>query len=62
MYNRLNDPMLVWDLGLNWLIRGHSSKFTLDYQNRPYFVDDGKGHVKESSRKGQYVLQYQVAF
>jgi hypothetical protein len=54
--------MLVFDAGVNWLIKGHGSKFTFDYQNRPYFVDDGKGHVNESSRKGQFVVQYQVTF
>lgn len=61
-YVRLSDPMLVFDAGINWLIKGHGSKFTFDYQNRPYFVDDGKGNVTESSRKGQFVVQYQVTF
>lgn len=61
-YERLNDPMMVFDAGINWLIKGHGAKFTLDYQNRPYFTDDGQGNVKEKSRKGQFVLQYQVTF
>jgi len=61
-YQRLNQPMLVFDAGINWLIKGHNSKFTFDYQNRPYFFDDGLGNVKEKSRKGQFVLQYQIAF
>jgi hypothetical protein len=61
-YNRLGQTMIVYDAGINWLIRGHNSKFTLDYQNRPYFFDDGLGNVKEKSRRGQFVLQYQIAF
>ncbi|MGZ3867283.1 MAG: hypothetical protein ACXVC2_12270, partial [Bacteroidia bacterium] len=61
-YNRLDDMMYVFDSGINWLIRGHNSKFTLDYQNRPYFTENASGKLKESSRKSQIVLQYQVAF
>lgn len=61
-YDRLSQTMMVFDVGINWLIKGHNSKFTFDYQNRPYFVDNGKGAVKESSRKGQFVIQYQIAF
>jgi hypothetical protein len=60
-YNRLADPMLVWNTGINWLIRGHNSKFTLDYQNRPYFTEDNKGTLKQNNRYGQLVLQYQIA-
>jgi len=26
-----------FDAGINWFIKGHTSKFTLDYQNRPVY-------------------------
>jgi hypothetical protein len=61
-YRRLNNPMLVFDLGINWLIRGNNAKFTLNYQNRPYFLEDVSGKVNATSRKNCFVLQYQLAF
>jgi hypothetical protein len=62
IYNRLADPLLVWNAGLNWLINGHHSKFTLDYQNRPYFTENNVGLLKQKNRYGQLVLQYQISF
>lgn len=61
-YQRLRSPMLVFDVGINWLVKGHNSKFTLNYQNRPYFTEHANGELKESARKGSFVLQYQLAF
>lgn len=60
-YARLSAPMFVYDIGLNWLIRGHQSKITLNYQNRPYFGLEA-GELTPFERKSQWVLQYQVAF
>ncbi len=58
-YDRLKDPMVLVDAGVNWLIYGHNSKFTLNYQSRPVFsVTDGTA----INRKGEWVLQYQVSF
>jgi hypothetical protein len=61
-YTRLSSPMFVYDAGINWLIRGNYSKFTLNYQNRPNYQEELDGRLREKSRKGQIVLQYQVAF
>ncbi len=61
-YDRLNQSMYVYNVGVNWLIKGQGAKLTFDYQNRPYFVDDGKGTVKQQSRLGQFVAQFQIAF
>ena len=60
-YDRLSDQMNVIDVGLNWLIKGHSSKLTLDYQNRPVLEAIDQDLIKASNR-GQVVLQYQVYF
>lgn len=60
-YDRLKDNMNVWNVGVNWLIKGHTSKISLDYQNRPYFENQGATIVKGGS-KGQVVLQYQINF
>lgn len=61
-YTRLKDPMMVVDAGLNWLIKGHNAKFTLNYQNRPCFGVDINNNLTQQSRKGCVVLQYQLAF
>ena len=58
-YDRLNGPMVLVDAGVNWLIYGHNSKFTLNYQNRPVYASTD---MKVSTRRGEWVLQYQVAF
>ncbi len=60
-YDRLNKQMTVLNAGMNWFIKGHSSKLTLDYQNRPVYDPLGTALVS-SSRKSQIVLQYQIFF
>lgn len=60
-FDRLSDRMNVIDVGINWLIKGHTSKFTLDYQNRPYYKLNGTALEKDGTR-GQVLLQYQVSF
>jgi hypothetical protein len=60
-YDRLSDSMDVIDAGINWLIKGHNSKLTLDYQVRPAYEAEGTDLVKKSN-KSQVVLQYQVFF
>jgi hypothetical protein len=62
-YARLTDDVNYYDAGVNWLVAGHTSKFTLAYQNRPYYVtraSDGLNVV--ASRRSAVILQYQVYF
>jgi len=61
-YTRLNEPVIVADAGINWLLRGHNAKFTLDIQNRPYFLEDVNGNYKVDARKNSIIFQYQLAF
>jgi hypothetical protein len=64
-YQALKDPVMLWDLGVNYLIKGHNSKFSLDYQSRPVFnlsTTDYQIHEVKSARRGMIVLQYQIAF
>lgn len=61
-YDRLDKTMNVIDLGLNWLIQGHSSKLSIDYQQRPTYSVQGANLIKDGTTKGQVVLQYQVSF
>jgi len=60
-YARLDKQMNVVDVGINWLLKGHNAKFTLDYQNRPYYEQQGSDLLR-NGRKGQAVLQYQIFF
>lgn len=60
-YERLDKQMNVVDIGVNWLLKGHSSKFTLDYQNRPYYEQQAASLIREG-RRSQVVLQYQIFF
>lgn len=63
-YQKLKDPMMVYDIGVNWIMAGQNSKLSLDYQSRPIFNTAANGDITEtkSARRGQIVLQYQVAF
>ena len=59
--DRLQGKMNVYSFGVNWLIKGHTSKITVDLQNRPVYAASGSDLIK-SSRRNQLVLQYQVFF
>lgn len=64
-YEVLNDPMLVWDAGVNWLIKGQGAKLSFNYQNRPVFQYNAStysGSELKGERKGMMVLQLQAAF
>jgi hypothetical protein len=60
-FDQLSDVMNVYNVGVNWLIKGHGSKLSLDYQHRPVHERQGDNLVRTSTR-GQVVVQYQVSF
>ncbi len=60
-YERLDKQMNVVDVGVNWFLKGHNSKFTLDYQNRPFYLQEGTDLIR-NGRRSQVVLQYQIYF
>lgn len=57
-YDRLQSGMNYYEAGVNFLLDGQTSKFTLGYQNRPIFSTDGV----QTDRKGALIAQYQVYF
>jgi len=57
-YERLNRAMQFYDVGVNWLLSGHTSKFTVAYQSRPVYDTNGD----YLDRKGAIIAQYQVFF
>ncbi len=58
-YQRVTQPLGVYNVGINYLIKGHNGKMTLDYQNRPYYETSG-AQIAPAGRRGQLTLQYQV--
>ena len=56
----------VYSAGINCLINGHKSKFTLDWQNRPTFAvapaNPFNSNIVKGKRLNQVVLQYQIFF
>lgn len=62
-YDRLmGESMDLYNAGINCLINGHKSKFTLDWQNRPTYGTNIAGGVIKGDRKNTFILQYQVFF
>ena len=60
-YDRLAKlPTNTYAVGLNWFIKGHKAKMTLDYQNRPTYSSDSGGNILFGPRKGCLTLQYQI--
>lgn len=61
-YEALNDNMLMYELGFNWLISG-AHKLSLNYQSRPVFERQPDGTLKDikSARRGMLYLQYQIS-
>jgi hypothetical protein len=61
-YDRLDKGMTVYDVGVNWLIKGHNSKISLDYQSRPTYTPQGTDLIRDGGRQSQVVVQYQILF
>ncbi|MEZ0539155.1 hypothetical protein [Fibrella arboris] len=60
-YQRVVSTLGVYSVGVNYLLKGHSSKLTLDYQNRPYYQVALDHHrIVPIGRLGQLTLQYQA--
>lgn len=54
--------MVLYDVGFNWLIKGHNSKISLDYQSRPTYSLNSNNDVAVGERKGSVIMQYQIFF
>lgn len=63
-YERLNDPLVIPDLGLNWYLAGHSAKLTFNYRPRPVFVYENPaqrwGNVNQRETRNEFTVQMQV--
>ena len=59
-FEKLKDPMLMLEGGFNWYLGGNN-KISLGYQSRPVFTTQTNGDITNTSRKGMFVLQYQIS-
>ena len=59
-FDALEEAMIMYELGANWLIAGNNAKLSLAYQSRPVFEIDAVGDSEVASRKGMVVMQLQV--
>lgn len=63
-YERLSDPVLIPDMGLNWHLSGHSARITFNYRIRPVFTYENPSqrwsNVNQSSTKGEFTIQFQI--
>ncbi|AKT36822.1 hypothetical protein [Chondromyces crocatus] len=59
-FTALGDPVVVPDIGLNWLILGHNAKITINYRSRPVFQPVPSGKPVEDTRKSELTLQTHV--
>ncbi|GAA4465867.1 hypothetical protein GCM10023093_18800 [Nemorincola caseinilytica] len=61
-FDKLDDPMSVYDAGVNWLIDKHRSKISLNYQLRPVFRRQTNGDITHTVNASSAWVQYQVYF
>jgi hypothetical protein len=57
-YDKLKSNIAMWDVGFNWLIEGQRSKVSFNYQSRPIV---NTATLKQTSNKGMFVVQFQIA-
>ena len=56
-FESLSDPMAYYDIGVNWYLKEHLSKFSINLRNRPIYSSLPQGAVLED-RKWSAVVQY----
>lgn len=61
-YDAYDAPVIVPDVGLNWLIAGQHAKVTLNYRSRPVFDTQPAGKPIEKDRKSEVTLQLQFMY
>lgn len=63
-FDRLADPVVVYDAGVSLLFNGHSSKLTFDAQRRPVFgaVESLAQAPEVTAHRMTYLLKYRIDF
>ena len=61
-YDRLEKDMNLYNIGLNWLMKGHTAKLSLNYENRPiYKAASNANKLTTDGRRGALIMQYQIS-
>jgi hypothetical protein len=55
-FERLDDPSVQFDIGVNYFINGHNAKITLQYSRRPLYEPSGA----LNGGKGEFILQSHI--
>lgn len=58
-YEKLDEAMIMYDYGVNFLFKGHNSKFTIGMQHRPVFEYNEVNDLTVQEYKFMAVAQYQ---
>ena len=56
----LDDPMLLYEGGLNWFLQGHHAKVTFTFRNRPVFQPNEAGEILADSRASEFIIQTMI--
>lgn len=60
-YEKLQDPVNIYNAGINWLQDKHISKLSLNYELRPVFTKQISGSITQTSSASSVWIQYQVS-
>lgn len=61
-YRRLQDKANIYNVGVNWLIKGHNGKMSLNFESRPVFRNAPVAdELEKNGRKSSWTLQYQIS-
>jgi hypothetical protein len=60
-FEKIKDPVNIFDAGVNWLIDKHRSKLSLNFEMRPVFEKQTNGDITHSSNASSIWIQYQVS-
>jgi hypothetical protein len=61
-YDRLEKDMNLLNVGMNWLMKGHTAKLSLNYENRPiYKAATTTNMLTTNGRRGALIMQYQIS-
>lgn len=63
-YERLKDPVVIPDFGMNWYLAGHSAKATFNYRLRPVFSYEDPTQrwspIHQTTTRSEFTIQLQV--
>jgi hypothetical protein len=61
-FDALDDPMIMLEGGVNWLILGHHARITTHYRARPLYSSNTDGTVTFSTYASEGILQLHIFF